>query len=116
MHEDLPRELDGHVFNPERSAVPPGWFPLLVRMHAEMLRVTPDYRLLQVKEKFGSLRVYVAQEFPPAVLAQLKRCAGFSVAQAWETCELCGSAGRPRPPEHWVRCDVCTSSSHTSPT
>lgn len=36
----------------------PGWYPLLVRLDAEIALLAPDYEIHQVKEKYGTLRFY----------------------------------------------------------
>ncbi|CAM5315265.1 putative protein OS=Streptomyces aurantiogriseus OX=66870 GN=GCM10010251_76220 PE=4 SV=1 [Streptomyces aurantiogriseus] len=40
-------------------AVGPGWRHLLERLHEQIRTVLPGYRLLDLKEKLGGLRVYV---------------------------------------------------------
>jgi hypothetical protein len=36
----------------------PGWIPLVEELHAKLIELDPGYALEQVKEKFGTLRVY----------------------------------------------------------
>ncbi len=107
MSDELPEELAAHIVDPECSFAPPGWHALLLRMHAQMMQVTPDYVLLQVKEKFEGLRVYVAPDYPQPVAEQLRACVVYAQAQAQETCATCGGPGRQRPPTRMVRCDAC---------
>lgn len=40
---------------------PPGWIPLVVNLHKQILSLLPDYKIHQVKEKFGTLRYYIDQ-------------------------------------------------------
>lgn len=42
----------------------PGWYPLLVDLEAELAAIDPDHVIHQVKEKFGSLRVYASLSGP----------------------------------------------------
>ncbi|WP_438293154.1 hypothetical protein [Streptomyces sp. HUAS TT7] len=49
---------------PDRlAAVGPGWRPLLLRLHDELLALAPDYRLEEITPKLGGLRIYVADKF-----------------------------------------------------
>lgn len=41
-----------------------GWWPLLEQMHSRIIEIDPDYRIYQIKEKFGSLRFYFASSEP----------------------------------------------------
>lgn len=46
----------------ERNAgfwCPDGWLDLVLETDARLLAVNPDYRIVQVKEKFGGLRYYI---------------------------------------------------------
>jgi hypothetical protein len=36
----------------------PGWLPVIERLHADLLKIDPNYVVAQVKEKFGGLRFY----------------------------------------------------------
>ncbi|MFF9178982.1 hypothetical protein [Streptomyces sp. NPDC014793] len=93
-------------------AVGPGWHPLLNRLHAQLSMAVPGYRLTDVKEKLGGLRVHVAtgeQVVPEEVRALVAAAA----AEAAATCEFCGAVGRPRSrsdvPGGWIKtaCDSC---------
>ncbi|MFE7029126.1 hypothetical protein ACFU9Y_02370 [Streptomyces sp. NPDC057621] len=99
---------------PARShAVGPGWRPLLERLHEQLLGVFPDYRLLDLKEKFGGLRVYVDR--PASSGGALRPLIASAEAQAERTCEFCGTPGRIRTrddqPGGWRKavCDACHS-------
>jgi hypothetical protein len=48
-----------------------------------------QYRIIQIKEKFGRLIVYLASEGTPAMKAAIEAAADESV----RTCELCGEPG-----------------------
>jgi len=80
-----------------------GWYPILVRLEERLGVIDPDYRVLQIKEKFGTLRLYLAgrsDELGKAAVAE---------AESARTCELCGSPGHLRTRESWLRtvCDDC---------
>jgi hypothetical protein len=93
-----------------------GWFALIeaVAAHAEAeirLRVRegvpPRYwpRAVQVKEKFGALRVYLRGGISDA-LAEHRRIVCDELSPT--ICEECGRSGRLRGGGYWrTRCDVC---------
>lgn len=80
-----------------------GWQPIVRQLFADMLAAGWDGRVIQVKEKWGGLRVYVGGA-PDAVhdlieSAETKSCI---------TCEDCGADGQMRGGSY-VRtlCDKC---------
>ena len=40
--------------------IPDNWMPILVKLDEELSKLYPNYSILQVKSKFGSLRYYVS--------------------------------------------------------
>lgn len=70
----------------------PGWNGLLAELHGELLALHRDLRYLDVKAKFGELRVYTDYDRrDPAVLALTKAYTKRSTA----ICEQCGAPGAP---------------------
>ena len=104
------------------DSVGPGWRPLLLDLHRELLAVVPDYRVSQVKEKFGLLRVYLAQEpspqGPEGTAARraggrgerARRIVHAAEERSGTICEACGAPGTPRRGA-WIKtlCDSCDS-------
>lgn len=43
---------------PKRIDCGEGWYPLLTELHNELIQVDPNYRIYQIKQKFGGLRFY----------------------------------------------------------
>jgi hypothetical protein len=88
------------------SGVGDGWLPLVARLHIELIKLDPTYSVLQVKEKFGTLRFYASS----AVDVDKKFSALISDAekQSGEICEDCGLEGTWRN-GGWCRtnCDRC---------
>lgn len=35
-----------------------GWYPLLAELHSQLVKVDPNFTIMQIKEKFGGLRFY----------------------------------------------------------
>jgi hypothetical protein len=86
--------------------VGPGWHDLLDRLHAELAAADPSYQTVQVKEKFGRLRVYLrrASGELEAILDRYEEMSG-------DVCENCGKPGtcHASTPHGWIKtlCDEC---------
>lgn len=70
------------------GSVGPGWEPLVDELHAKVLEHLPDVQVVQVKEKFGGLRYYLAGSSSSPEVNQLVR---ESEARSFKTCEWCGT-------------------------
>jgi hypothetical protein len=42
----------------------PGWHDLILECHLQLMMVDPDYRIFQIKEKYGELRFYAHSDDP----------------------------------------------------
>ena len=91
--------------------VGPGRYPIIVALDRKLAESYPDYRLLQVKEKFGTLRYYwepedtEGDEAPAARGNQLVEVAA---ALAARTCEECGRPGALMERQTWLE-TLCSS-------
>lgn len=116
---DLPEALAAHVDPVYRSFAGRGWRPILERLHDRLLAIDPDYRLHQVKEKRGILRIYAADEdyAETQILAQIEAAIAGAVRESAVTCERCGQPGRLPERLEWRRlrrylltlCDRCVA-------
>lgn len=77
--------------------------------------VPHDFHVVQVKEKFGGLRFYIAYgtmspEASDCVDARINRAEDESL----KTCERCGQPGEPDYTQHWIstRCPGCRGEEH----
>ena len=82
-----------------------GWFELIEgTLKAVALCSEPDTAVVQIKEKFGGLRIYLesATERAWDICEQAER-------QSFEVCEGCGAPGRVFRRHGWMynRCQVC---------
>jgi len=87
------------LLNDEPIRCGDGWYHLLwvlcggleTLIQQEDTETAPDYRAVQVKEKFGALRLYLDHETPEmtALLSLAERL-------SQHVCDVCGRAGRPR--------------------
>lgn len=70
-----------------------GWWDLIEDLHNEINEIDPDYRIYQVKEKFGALRFYYAPSNPDfkdridSIVARYERISLL-------TCEVTGKPGQ----------------------
>jgi hypothetical protein len=118
----VPEQIPDHL-----NFVGRGWHPLLLRLHEQLLAVSPGYSLRQVKEKYGTLRIYLnsglmrgpylssglfPDEQQAAQNAKEDAAARRLVAAAEEEsgsiCESCGNPGLAREGS-WIKtlCDGC---------
>lgn len=89
-------------------SVPSGWYDLVGRLFLDLRKLIEQerivgFKVIQVKEKFGGLRVYV---HPTS--SQIADRISLAEAESFATCEMCGSKNaRPRSPDGWVHtlCD-----------
>ena len=121
MPEQIPDHLD---------FVGPGWHPLLLNLHEQLLAVSPGYSVQQVKEKYGGLRVQLYTgllrhmnagntDWPDADHAARMKAeddAATALVRSAERestriCEVCGNPGEPRG-DTWIKtlCDGCAAS------
>lgn len=40
----------------------PGWLQIVLECHAKLLEIDPDYKILQIKQKFNGLRYYFSSD------------------------------------------------------
>jgi len=71
-----------------------GWKELIEVCHRKLKYIDPDYKIVQIKEKFGGLRYYfstdlefgsIAHEIMADIVSSAERMAG-------RTCESCGTS------------------------
>ena len=55
-------QLNRHFYDPVNNfgvECGEGWYKLILDCHSELLALDPDYKILQIKEKFNNLRYYI---------------------------------------------------------
>jgi hypothetical protein len=107
-HPDMFQHLISEI---ECSA---GWFPLLDDLMTKLEQSLStldddfDFRVLQIKEKFGGLRFYAKTKgdwvSPRSIWHQLIEEAE---TKSYTICEICGAPGKLRKDRPWIRtlCD-----------
>lgn len=88
-----------------------GWRPLIRGLDANLRDLDPDYRIGQVKEKFGGLRYYI-DSFAEEHREEAYRLIRLAEEVSFRICENCGGPGeRCNLNGYWVRtlCQHCQS-------
>jgi hypothetical protein len=92
-----------------------GWRQLIDNAFSSAEQILSDYpsgsfEIVQVKEKFGTLTIYLREEGLPAdISARLREIMQIARTQSSDVCEICGasaSLGRRRS-NYSVRCTSC---------
>jgi hypothetical protein len=93
-----------------------GWEPIIRRLSEKLEPIAREtgLRAVQVKEKFGELRVYVrgadgARVLPVAISRTVRAAIGAAVEESGRTCEHCGAAGSTAKVGGWwlTLCEAC---------
>lgn len=61
-HREQILQLNKHFYDPVNNfgvECGEGWYKLILDCHNELLALDPDYKILQIKEKFNNLRYYI---------------------------------------------------------
>jgi hypothetical protein len=86
--------------------VGPGWVPLVLECDKELSEIDPDYKIQQIKQKFGGLRYYILNsrtsetseiDLDDMIDTMAKIISKYETL-ALETCEVTGAPGR------WAQC------------
>jgi len=83
-----------------------GWWPLIAELDKSLRALLPDYRVVQVKEKFGRL-AYYTESVPTSVREQFFYRIREAEMASEHVCETCGRPGSLRDDRSWMRvlCD-----------
>lgn len=102
-----------HRFQNSYLAADVGWADIIIRMVAELESTGIDYKFYTIKEKFGTLRVYVDPAHDLATFSDdeynlLGRIISKYERESSTTCEMCGDPGTLRN-SGWMKvsCDHC---------
>lgn len=99
--------LDGH-WAQERcwSEIPYGWMLLIAKLHLQLKELAPDYKIDQVKEKFGGLRYYASCQ--AGVGDEFFALIDKAGEESYTICVDCGAPGTLKTDSwHRTTCDRC---------
>lgn len=103
-------ELSNAIISRSRTPYKPcgdGWIPLINKLAEDLADLDPNYRIDQIKEKFGGLRFYFTPSTDDEETVQLmNEMVSQAEAKASKTCEKCGAQGELRQTS-WMKtlCD-----------
>lgn len=85
--------------------LPEGWASLVAELDAKLTEINPDYRLDQVKEKFGGLRYYFESDVEFERMQTIVREAE---ERSYTVCQVCGAPGKCASRPYWYStlCDA----------
>jgi len=71
-----------------------GWYGIIIRCNNKLSMLDPEYRILQIKEKFGTLRYYYHTNTNIyAIKEAMDRYVRQAELESAVTCEVCGNPG-----------------------
>ena len=87
-----------------------GWYPLIIRIDAQLVEVDPDYEVHQIKEKFGGLDFNFGTGKGLDALLAMNAITRVAREESQHVCERCGQAGRLSMRNHWYKtlCEQCS--------
>lgn len=80
-----------------------GWAALIVECHERLSEIDPNYKILQIKEKFGGLRYYFtpSESLDQSLVNQMIKIASYCEARSFHICEICGNPGKLNTKLRW---------------
>lgn len=108
---ELEKQLKHHWHSGKRHVTlecDEGWYPIISQLDRDILKLAPDYTILQVKEKFGGLRYYIGSVHEN-VFDQVYKLITEAENIAAKTCECCGKTGVLCRRRGWLKtlCKEC---------
>lgn len=81
-----------------------GWYQLLGHLDKKLSYLDPDYKIHQVKEKFGTLRFYYETQADDLIRDIMTDCVSAHEYASSHVCEYCGSyAAKSQTDGYWVK-------------
>lgn len=92
------------------DACPEGWKPIVNKADKMLKFIDPNYKIDQIKEKFGELRYYIHSDVEDEVKHDiLYAITSYAEGRSRHTCMECNKFGRLRDDHYWIvtLCDDC---------
>lgn len=86
-----------------------GWNDLIFDCHKRLLEIDENYKVAQIKEKFGGLRFYFDSCKVPSAWGEMRKIVDDFEARSLSVCEMCGGSGSKVVLSNWIKtmCDDC---------
>lgn len=87
--------------------LPPGWNQIVIDLDKAILEISPNYKLTQCKEKFGTLSYYVSlgktsDDILPETLSKVNELIDEATLLSSKTCDMCGEPGELHKQDYWI--------------
>lgn len=79
-----------------------GWFPLIYECDRELAEIDPEYKVCQIKQKFGGLRFYFDSDKAELLDKMTAVCHKYE-QKSFSVCELTGKPGRLMVRNRWYK-------------
>lgn len=91
------------------DATPNGWKEIVADTDAMLRFIDPDYKIAQIKEKFGFLRYYIYSEKTGVEQQIMLAITSKAERRSESVCMECGKFGNLRDDRYWIvtLCDDC---------
>lgn len=88
-----------------------GWFPLIAQLHRKLKYLDIDYKIFQIKQKFGGLRYYYSPSDNPHFNLAIMSSIMFDLVataenKSFSICEICSKPGTKITKNYYIR-TVC---------
>ena len=82
------------MINVNNLEIGKGWYQLVISLDAALIKIDPEYKIAQIKEKFGGLRYYVSLECDDSSRERIYNLINVVEHLSLVTCEECGQPGK----------------------
>ena len=82
-------------------SAPDGWLELVKECDELLAHLDPDYRIIQIKEKFGMLRYYFVSQVPNPAGRIMRIIANDFEQRSASVCQECGEPGKAVEIRNW---------------
>ena len=108
---EIEQKLLNRIFKPWGKYIScnEGWYKILEELDNKLSYLDPEYKINQIKEKFGTLRFYFESQSSDLIKDIMDDCVSAAAYASSYTCEYCGSRLGKLQDSGWVKtaCDEC---------
>ena len=90
---------------PETLYCDDGWFPLIIKLNNDLRAIDSEYKIYQIKEKFGGLRFYFepSESATDEDISHMHELTRQAEDKSFTVCEISGGPGVLMKKDSWVR-------------
>lgn len=110
-HQNQIKNLEMICSMPEK-----GWQDIVLNLNKKLVMLDPEYKIIQIKEKFGILRFYYEtnSKYISSRQAMMRYVSDAELASGY-VCEKCGDPGNLVKEQYWRKtlCQLCLARRNT---